>query len=80
MRLANEIRFREPGDGSRRLALQRVHPEARCVATERVNHHDNLRVPDKFEFNTIGGLSNEMVRMPSVLVRATSHRSAALPV
>ncbi|MEO7539402.1 MAG: tRNA uridine-5-carboxymethylaminomethyl(34) synthesis enzyme MnmG, partial [Pyrinomonadaceae bacterium] len=31
------------------------------VATERVRHHDSLRVPDDFQFNTIGGLSNEMV-------------------
>jgi tRNA uridine 5-carboxymethylaminomethyl modification enzyme len=35
--------------------------EKQKVATERVNHHDNLRVPDNFEFKTIGGLSNEMV-------------------
>lgn len=31
------------------------------IATERVNHHDNLRVPDDFSFTTIGGLSHEMV-------------------
>ena len=31
------------------------------IATERVNHHDGLKVPDEFEFNTLGGLSNEMV-------------------
>ncbi len=31
------------------------------IATERVNHHDNLRVPDNFHFRTIGGLSTEMV-------------------
>lgn len=31
------------------------------AATERVNNHDSLRVPDNFEFSTIGGLSNEMV-------------------
>jgi tRNA uridine 5-carboxymethylaminomethyl modification enzyme len=35
--------------------------EKQKVATERVNHHDALRVPDDFEFKTIGGLSNEMV-------------------
>ena len=35
--------------------------EKQRVAAERVNHHDNLRVPDDFEFTTIGGLSNEMV-------------------
>ncbi|MFL6373134.1 MAG: tRNA uridine-5-carboxymethylaminomethyl(34) synthesis enzyme MnmG [Pyrinomonadaceae bacterium] len=31
------------------------------VATERVNHHDALRVPDAFVFSTVGGLSREMV-------------------
>ena len=31
------------------------------LATERVNHHDSLRVPKSFEFRTVGGLSNEMV-------------------
>jgi tRNA uridine 5-carboxymethylaminomethyl modification enzyme len=35
--------------------------EKQKVATERVNHHDTLKVPDDFLFNTIGGLSNEMV-------------------
>ena len=35
--------------------------EKQKAATERVNHHDTLRVPDGFEFKTIGGLSNEMV-------------------
>ncbi|MFN0140089.1 MAG: tRNA uridine-5-carboxymethylaminomethyl(34) synthesis enzyme MnmG [Pyrinomonadaceae bacterium] len=35
--------------------------EKQRVATERVNHHDTLRVPDNFQFRTIGGLSNEMV-------------------
>lgn len=31
------------------------------IATERVNHHDSLKVPELFEFSSIGGLSNEMV-------------------
>ena len=31
------------------------------AATERVNHHDGLKVPEHFRFNTIGDLSNEMV-------------------
>ena len=31
------------------------------VATERVNHHDALRVPESFQFNSISGLSHEMV-------------------
>ena len=35
--------------------------EKQKAATERVNHHDGLKVPDEFQFNTIGGLSNEMV-------------------
>lgn len=30
-------------------------------ATERVNKHDNLKVPEAFQFNAISGLSNEMV-------------------
>jgi tRNA uridine 5-carboxymethylaminomethyl modification enzyme len=35
--------------------------EKQRMATERVNHHDTLKVPDDFEFRSIGGLSNEMV-------------------
>ncbi len=35
--------------------------EKQKVATERVNHHDALKVPDSFQFNAISGLSNEMV-------------------
>jgi tRNA uridine 5-carboxymethylaminomethyl modification enzyme len=31
------------------------------AATERVNHHDALKVPDDFAFSAISGLSNEMV-------------------
>ena len=31
------------------------------IATERVNHHDGLKVPESFEFGRISGLSNEMV-------------------
>lgn len=31
------------------------------VANERVNRHDSLKVPDGFKFDTVGGLSNEMV-------------------
>jgi tRNA uridine 5-carboxymethylaminomethyl modification enzyme len=30
------------------------------LATERVNHNDNLRIPDTFQFNGLSGLSNEM--------------------
>ncbi len=35
--------------------------EKQKVATERVNHHDGLKVPENFHFSSIGGLSNEMV-------------------
>lgn len=35
--------------------------EKQKLATERVNHHDTLRVPEDFQFNSISGLSNEMV-------------------
>lgn len=35
--------------------------EKQRAATERVNHHDSLRVPENFQFRSIGGLSNEMV-------------------
>ncbi|HRI02546.1 MAG TPA: tRNA uridine-5-carboxymethylaminomethyl(34) synthesis enzyme MnmG [Pyrinomonadaceae bacterium] len=31
------------------------------AATERVNHHDALKVPESFRFDNISGLSNEMV-------------------
>lgn len=35
--------------------------EKQRAATERVNHHDSLKVPENFQFKTIGGLSNEMI-------------------
>lgn len=35
--------------------------EKQKVATERVNHHDALKVPERFQFGSIGGLSHEMV-------------------
>lgn len=31
------------------------------LATDRVNHHDTLKVPDSFQFSSISGLSHEMV-------------------
>lgn len=34
--------------------------EKQKTATERVNHHDALKVPESFSFSTISGLSNEM--------------------
>ena len=35
--------------------------EKQDQATERVNHHDSLKVPESFQFRSISGLSNEMV-------------------
>lgn len=35
--------------------------EKQKAATERVNHHDALKVPESFRFSEISGLSNEMV-------------------
>ncbi|HTK39026.1 MAG TPA: tRNA uridine-5-carboxymethylaminomethyl(34) synthesis enzyme MnmG, partial [Pyrinomonadaceae bacterium] len=35
--------------------------EKQKAATERVNHHDSLKVPEAFQFSEISGLSNEMV-------------------
>lgn len=32
-----------------------------AAVSERVNHHDTLKVPESIDFRTIGGLSNEMV-------------------
>ncbi len=40
------------------------------AATERVNHHDALKIPENFQFHSIGGLSNEMVER---LERARPH-------
>ena len=42
-------------------SLYRGYIETQKVATERVNKHDNMRVPDIFDFKNISGLSNEMV-------------------
>ncbi|MBA2334335.1 MAG: tRNA uridine-5-carboxymethylaminomethyl(34) synthesis enzyme MnmG [Blastocatellia bacterium] len=35
--------------------------EKQKAATERINHHDGLKVPETFQFSRISGLSNEMV-------------------
>ncbi len=35
--------------------------EKQKLATDRVNHHDGLKVPESFRFSHIGGLSNEMI-------------------
>ena len=42
-------------------SLYSGYVEKQKLATERVNHHDGLKVPDAFRFGTISGLSNEMV-------------------
>lgn len=56
----NELR---PGDLETALAdsLYSGYISKQQVATERVNHHDALRVPDEFAFSKVGGLSREMV-------------------
>ena len=42
-------------------SLYRGYIENQNSVTERVNHHDNLKVPVGFRFDVISGLSNEMV-------------------
>jgi tRNA uridine 5-carboxymethylaminomethyl modification enzyme len=42
-------------------SLYRGYIENQNTVTERVNNHDNLKVPGGFSFNNISGLSNEMV-------------------
>jgi tRNA uridine 5-carboxymethylaminomethyl modification enzyme len=42
-------------------SLYRGYIDSQKAATERVNHHDTLKVPDDFAFSAISGLSNEMV-------------------
>ena len=67
--LIHRLLPRDTGSGIRMSDLETAladslysgYIEKQKVATERVNHHDTLKVPDGFEFNTIGGLSNEMV-------------------
>lgn len=58
--LRNEIR---PTELETALAdsLYAGYVQKQKVATERVNHHDALKVPDGFEFTSISGLSNEMI-------------------
>lgn len=53
----------EPGDVETALAdsLYSGYIEKQKLANERTNHHDGLKVPEDFQFNTIGGLSNEMI-------------------
>lgn len=42
-------------------SLYRGYIENQRVVNERVNHHDNLKIPNRFSFNDISGLSYEMV-------------------
>ena len=58
--LRNEIKI---ADLETALAdsLYSGYVENQKLASERVNHHDSLRVPESFQFNSISGLSNEMV-------------------
>ena len=42
-------------------SLYSGYVEKQRVVSERVNHHDALRVPESFQFNSISGLSHEMV-------------------
>lgn len=41
--------------------LYRGYIETQNTANQRINHHDNLKVPQHLNFNRISGLSNEMV-------------------
>ncbi|MFL6468432.1 MAG: tRNA uridine-5-carboxymethylaminomethyl(34) synthesis enzyme MnmG [Pyrinomonadaceae bacterium] len=42
-------------------SLYSGYVEKQKLATERVNHHDTLKVPENFQFNSVSGLSHEMV-------------------
>ena len=42
-------------------SLYKGYIEKQNLASERVNHHDNLKVPVDFQFRGVSGLSNEMV-------------------
>ena len=42
-------------------SMYRGYIENQQTASERINHFDNLKVPENFHFNLISGLSNEMV-------------------
>lgn len=42
-------------------SLYAGYVEKQKVATERVNHHDLLKVPQNFDFSAVGGLATEMV-------------------
>ena len=42
-------------------SLYKGYIENQSKVTERVNHYDNLKIPENFEFSNISGLSHEMV-------------------
>jgi tRNA uridine 5-carboxymethylaminomethyl modification enzyme len=42
-------------------SLYAGYVEKQRAATERINHHDALKVPEGFDFRRIMGLSNEMI-------------------
>lgn len=42
-------------------SLYAGYVEKQKAATERINHHDSLKVPENFDFRRIMGLSNEMI-------------------
>lgn len=42
-------------------SLYRGYIQTQRNANERINHHDNLKVSESFDFSVISGLSNEMV-------------------
>lgn len=41
--------------------LYKGYIESQQTASDRINHNDYLRVPEKTNFRTVGGLSNEMI-------------------
>ncbi len=59
-KIQNEIRITDL-ETALADSLYSGYIEKQKLATERVNHHDTLKVPEGFQFNLIGGLSNEMV-------------------
>ena len=42
-------------------SLYQGYAESQKLSNERVNHNDNLKIPDQFDFESCGGLSNEMI-------------------
>lgn len=59
-KLRNNI-FIEDLNTSLADSLYRGYIETQSAVNERVNHHDNLKIPPYFTFKNVNGLSNEMV-------------------